>query len=58
MYVLASLCVMCSSMFVAEFGEDVRSVISTIVEHLENPNPDVRLAAMELLSRLAEQGTC
>jgi len=45
-------------MFVAQFREDVRSIIPTIVERLEDSGSDVRTAAMELLSTLAEQGAC
>jgi len=44
-------------MFVAKFRKDVRIIIPTVVERLEDSDSDVRKAAMELLSRLAEQGT-
>ena len=58
-YVLASLSGgVCSSMFVAEFREDVRITIPAIAERLKDSDRYVRSAAIELLSRLAAQGMC
>jgi len=48
----------CSSIFVAEFREDVRVTISAIAEHLKGSDSHVRSAAVEVLSRLAAQGMC
>jgi len=48
----------CSSVFVAEFREDIPITIPALMEHLTDSKPDVRRAAMELLSRLAAQGLC
>jgi len=48
----------CSSMFVAEFHEDVRIIIPAIAKHLKDSDSHVREAATELLSRLAAQGMC
>jgi len=48
----------CSSMFIAEFREDVRITIPAIVEGLNVSDWYVRLAAIEGVSRLAVQGMC
>jgi len=45
-------------MSVAKFREDVEIIISGIEEHLKHSDVYARRAAMELLSRLAEQGMC
>ena len=45
-------------MFVAEFQEDVRITIPAIAEHLKNSHSGIRKAAIEGVSRLAEQGMC
>ena len=45
-------------MFVAEFQEDIQTVISVISEHLKDSDPEVRLAAIGILSGLAAQGMC
>jgi len=45
-------------MFVAKFREDVRITIPAIAERLKDSDPDVRLAAIEGVSRLAPQGMC
>ena len=47
-----------STMFVAEFREDVQITIPAIAERLKNSDSYVRKAAIELLSRLAAQGMC
>jgi len=47
-----------SSTFVAEFQEDIQTVISVISEHLKDSDPEVRLAAIGILSGLAAQGMC
>jgi len=49
---------MCSSMFVAEFREDLRITIPAIAERLKASNRYVRSAAIEILSKLAAQGMC
>jgi len=46
----------CSSLFLAEFRDDVRITIPAIVEGMKNSNQHLRNAATELLSRLATQG--
>jgi len=48
----------CSSIFTAEFREDVRTTIPTIVENLKDGNSYIHDAAIELLSKLAAQGVC
>ena len=45
-------------MFIAEFWEDIQTIIPTIMEYLEDRDSDVQKAAIELLSSLAEQGMC
>ena len=45
-------------MFVAEFQEDVRTIIPAIAERLKHFDSDVRSAAIKLLSGLAAQGMC
>jgi len=45
-------------MLVAEFWEDIRTVIPAIAECLKGFDSDVCKAAIELLSRLAMQGMC
>jgi len=45
-------------MFVAEFREDVRTIIPAIAECLKDFDSGVRKAAIKLLSRLATQGKC
>ena len=55
---LASLLVVCSSVFVAEFREDVRITIPAIAECLEGNDFDVFKVAIKFLLRLAEQGMC
>jgi hypothetical protein len=45
-------------MFVAEFREDIRITIPAIAEGLSHLYSDVRKVAIELLSKLAEQGMC
>ena len=45
-------------MSVGEFQEDIRTTIPAIAEGLKDFNSDVCKAAIELLSRLAAQGTC
>jgi len=47
-----------SSMFVAEFREEVRIAIPTIAELLKDSDWYVRETAIKLLSRLAAQGRC
>jgi len=47
-----------SSLFVAEFREDVRITIPAIAECLKEFDSDVCKGAIELLSRLAAQGMC
>jgi len=46
----------CSSIFVAEFKEEVRTTIPATVECLRDSDSDVREAAIELLSMLAARG--
>jgi len=48
----------CSTMFVAEFREDVPIAIPAIAEHLKDSDSYVRKTAIELLSTLAGQGIC
>jgi len=45
-------------MFVAEFREDVRIIIPAIAECLRDSRWYVRMAAIELLSKLVAQGMC
>jgi len=47
-------------MFLAESQEDVQYIIHTIVRCLRNVDADVRMAAIEGVSKLAlaEQGMC
>ena len=47
-----------SSMFVAEFREDVRITIPAITERLKDSDSDVRKAVIGLLSKLTAQGMC
>src|SRR5712672_2122067 len=49
---------MSSRIFVAEFQEDIRTIIPVIAERLNDPDSDVCRAALGLLSRLAAQGMC
>jgi len=44
-------------LFVAEFREDVLITIPAITERLKDSHDNIRKAAIELLSRLAAQGT-
>ena len=44
--------------FVAKFRMDVRMIIHTIMERLEDSFSDVRKTAIELLSLLGVQGVC
>jgi|SRR5712671_2245399 len=46
----------CSSMFVAEFREDIRITIPSIFNHLKYSSLGVCNSAIKLLSRLAMQG--
>jgi hypothetical protein len=48
----------CSSMIVAEFREDVRIIIPTISERVEDSDFDVRMVATEGVWKLAVQGMC
>jgi len=58
-YVLASLSGgVCSSMFVAEFREDVRITIPTIMAGLKDSDWVVRMVAVNGVSRVAAQGMC
>src|SRR5712672_3150998 len=48
----------CSSIFVAEFREDVRIAIPAIAEGLKDSHSHVRSAAIELLPWLAAESMC
>jgi len=48
----------CLNTFVAEFREDIRIVIPTILECVNDSRSDVRMAAIDGVSRLAAQGMC
>ena len=48
----------CSSLFVAEFREDVQIIIPAIVECLKDSDGYVRSVAIEGVSSLAAQGMC
>jgi hypothetical protein len=45
-------------MIVAEFREDVRIIIPTISERVEDSDFDVRMVATEGVWKLAVQGMC
>jgi HEAT repeat protein len=47
-----------STLFVAEFREDIRAAIPGFVECLKDPNDRVRFAAIEGLSKLGAHGLC
>jgi len=47
-----------SSVFVAEFRDDIRITIRAIGEHVKDSNRYLSKAAIELLSSLAGQGMC
>jgi len=45
-------------MFVVDFRDNIRMTIPVIAKHMEDSDPGVRMAAIELLSRLAALGMC
>ena len=51
-----SLMSLYSIVFSAEFREDIRTAIPSIVKHLENSASDIRQAALDGLSGLATHG--
>jgi len=45
-------------MFVAQFREDIQTIIPAIAEGLKDSHSKVRMTAIDLISRLAAQGMC
>jgi len=45
-------------MFIAEFREDVRTILPAVAECLKDSDSDFREAAIGLISSLAARGMC
>ena len=58
--ITTSFRLVCSGMFVAEFQEEVRTIIRNIVKRLGDSasDSDIHMTAIELFSTLAVQGMC